>query len=860
MRKENTTDPEQEETEEEQPNNPQPQPITTHTLEEAESQEPEEEDKQTKPNATEEDKSEALNRIIEQILNNLKEITMDENMQRTPLKKINNNGKAKDLIKQGNEAVREITRNNLDEYRSATAINNLTYATALTIQNILIPETKPKKNKAREGDPPWKKRIQSRIAILRKDLSVINECLKPNISKTTKEKKEELYAKYNIKNNKQRTAITEKLKQQISAKTYRIKRYTKRSNQYYQNKQFTENTGKLYNEMFGKKKVMNGTPTESEIQQYWRNIWEDDIEHNSTADWIQKEYDKTASIKRMEWTDINEAELKQAIDGTANWKAAGIDGIPNFWWKKMEAVHEHLGKAYNEMIKDEQVTPAWLAKGKTYLIPKSDETDKAKNYRPITCLNNMYKILTKIISERLYAHLFENNLYPDEQKGCVKNSYGCKDHLVTSSMIQKDCKNNRKQLAIAWIDYRKAFDSIPHSWLVETLNIYRTSSVLLSFITKTMTTWKTDLHLSTKSSTLTIRDITIKKGIYQGDSLSPLLFCMSLFPLSSILNDTNTGYTCRMEKQKISHLLYVDDLKLIAKSEEELAEQLEKVQEFSKDIHMQFGLDKCAKAAFIKGRLKTKENIELDESTSIKALEQHEVYKYLGIDENDGIQHKEMKTKLEKEYYRRTRGILKSELNAKNKISAITALAVPVLQYSFGIIKWTLAELRKMDRQTRKLLNIHGALHPRADVDRLYLPRKEGGRGMQSLETSHAIAMRGLNTYIKLKQKDKYISMVYRQREKSKEDDSQEDDLEHICPNEPETKRVKIIKSQMKQEMKKEQTSRWKEKAMHGQIVKEVEKETINTAESWKWLSHANLKVETEALITACQEQAIATI
>lgn len=147
VRKENTTDPEQEETEEEQPNNPQPQPITTHTLEEAESQEPEEEDKQTKPNATEEDKSEALNRIIEQILNNLKEITMDENMQRTPLKKINNNGKAKDLIKQGNEAVREITRNNLDEYRSATAINNLTYATALTIQNILIPETKRKRTK-----------------------------------------------------------------------------------------------------------------------------------------------------------------------------------------------------------------------------------------------------------------------------------------------------------------------------------------------------------------------------------------------------------------------------------------------------------------------------------------------------------------------------------------------------------------------------------------------------------------------------------------------------------------------------------------------------------------------------------------
>lgn len=250
--------------------------------------------------------------------------------------------------------------------------------------------------------------------------------------------------------------------------------------------------------------------------------------------------------------------------------------------------------------------------------------------------------------------------------------------------------------------------------------------------------------------------------------------------------------------------MYVDDLKLIAKDEEELMQQLQKVQEFSRDIHMQFGLDKCAKVTFIKGKLKSKENIVLDETTNIKGLEQHEVYKYLGVDENDGIQHKKMKEKLQKEYYRRIRGVLKTELNGKNKISAITTLAVPVIQYSFGIIKWTQAELRKIDRQTRKLMNMNGALHPRADVDRLYLPRKEGGRGMHSIETSHAIAAEGLNTYLKLKKNDKYISMVHRQLEnRYYEDNSSEDETEETYPNIPETKKVKAIKEKLKKNEEK---------------------------------------------------------
>ena len=81
---------------------------------------------------------------------------------------------------------------------------------------------------------------------------------------------------------------------------------------------------------------------------------------------------------------------------------------------------------------------------------------------------------------------------------------------------------------------------------------------------------------------------------------------------------------------------------------------------------MEFELDKCAKATFKKGTLAETSSIKLDINTTIKELEQEESYKYLGINEGDGIQHSQMKEKIRKEYYRRVRLVLKSELNAAN--------------------------------------------------------------------------------------------------------------------------------------------------------------------------------------------------
>jgi hypothetical protein len=164
----------------------------------------------------------------------------------------------------------------------------------------------------------------------------------------------------------------------------------------------------------------------------------------------------------------------------------------------------------------------------------------------------------------------------------------------------------------------------------------------------------------------------------------------------------NTGYEEHTTKTKISHLLYMDDLKLIAKSQKDLQKQIHTVKTSSDDIHMEFGLEECAKIAFKRGKLVQSQNLVIDINREIQELEQGKMYKYLGIEESEGI-HQQMKERLKQEYSRRLRIILKSELNARNKITAIGALAVPIVSSSFGIINWRTEEIKKkkIDRKTR---------------------------------------------------------------------------------------------------------------------------------------------------------------
>ena len=241
--------------------------------------------------------------------------------------------------------------------------------------------------------------------------------------------------KYNIKDARDIPEVREQLKQQILAKAQRVRRYLKRGKFFRQNKLFKEDTKRLYREL-GKKQVnVEEPPPIEEIEAFWSNIWENEKHHDETAEWMQQQDEMMKNQPTQDWKDIEDGEVTLALKKTSNWKSPGIDREPNFWLKNLEKLYGSLTTAYNDIVKNPEKSPEWLTRGLTYLLPKNNETKNPKNYRPIACLPTIYKDLTSVITERTYTFLEGNSLLPQEQKGCKRGSYDCKDQLLINKMI-----------------------------------------------------------------------------------------------------------------------------------------------------------------------------------------------------------------------------------------------------------------------------------------------------------------------------------------------------------------------------------------------------------------------------------------
>ena len=193
-----------------------------------------------------------------------------------------------------------------------------------------------------------------------------------------------------------------------------------------------------------------------------------------------------------------------------------------------------------------------------------------------------------------------------------------------------------------------------------------------------------------------------------------------------------------------------------------------------------------------------------------------------------------MKDEITSEYIRRVKKFCRSKLNEGNLIPGINTWALCVVRYSASIVDWTMEEEANMDRRTRKILAMNGCLHTRSNVIRVYLPRKEGGRGLIGIEECVRRESKSLHGYLR-ESTEWMLQAALKEKVIVKEESLQ--DYERRKKDE----KVKI----------------WKEKALHGAFVQQISHEPGE--EAWRWLRNGFLIKETEGLILAAQQQALRT-
>ena len=87
---------------------------------------------------------------------------------------------------------------------------------------------------------------------------------------------------------------------------------------------------------------------------------------------------------------------------------------------------------------------------------------------------------------------------------------------MISKAIYEDCRRRNKNLSIVWIDYQKAFDSVPHSWVEKSIGFVEVNSKIVRFCKLSMEKWNTRLILKTKQEVMQSQPIQIRRGIFQG--------------------------------------------------------------------------------------------------------------------------------------------------------------------------------------------------------------------------------------------------------------------------------------------------------------------------------------------------------
>ena len=133
----------------------------------------------------------------------------------------------------------------------------------------------------------------------------------------------------------------------------------------------------------------------------------------------------------------------------------------------------------------------WLTRGRASLLQKDkSKGNVASNYRPITCLPLMWKLLTGVLADQIYAHLDQEKLLPEEQKGCRKDSRGTNNLLYIDRAVIAEVKSRNKNLAIAWIDYKKAYHMVLHSRIIECFDLFRVAENIKSLLANSLEKWK----------------------------------------------------------------------------------------------------------------------------------------------------------------------------------------------------------------------------------------------------------------------------------------------------------------------------------------------------------------------------------
>ena len=414
-------------------------------------------------------------------------------------------------------------------------------------------------------------------------------------------------------------------------------------------------------------------------------------------------------------------------DGVGKADIIGVTGHANI-----------LAKFYNVILISGLYPDDWRRNRTTFIPKNGKDNSKAEHYRPITISSMISRVYSGVLDGKLRSTV----AYNQRQKGFVSES-GCAINCLTLDTALR-LGRKKDELVMCQLDISKAFDTIPHQGLRPSLIRAGCPGAVAERVAEMYRDVTTTLGVEGSPN------ISLKRGVKQGDPLSPLLFNLIMDPLICDLSENFSGFP--IGDQRVSVLAFADDIILLAGSVEEGQRMLNRVYEFLSGLGMALSPGKCLAGHVVPYR-KTwvvgDPKLCLSE-TMIPGATATQIFTYLGIDFSlaQGMCNESHLDSLIVAAGR----VRRLALKPRQMLRIMFTYLLPKFLYRWGVDIPAAGKLKNVDRELRMLVKQILHLHPTTTDHVFYARTRDGGLGLPRI--GNALRLAGLRNGIKLLNSD----------------------------------------------------------------------------------------------------------
>ena len=304
-------------------------------------------------------------------------------------------------------------------------------------------------------------------------------------------------------------------------------------------------------------------------------------------------------------------------------KSPGIDNISyEMIACLLQTKPEILVKLFNSILKNPMIIQKWNTSMITPIHKKGSKSNP-DNYRGISLISCFSNFFCAILNQRLMKFVISRKLLSKSQLGYIPGNRTSDALLILHNLIDYYCKKNKKYIYGCFVDFSKAFDTIPRNKLFQKLLNYNICGKFYDCLTMLYAKDKVCVKLGDKVTD----NFRVNQGVKQGCILSPLLFNIYLADLATTIDLPENDPVILSDEETIGCLIWADDLLLLSQSELGLKKMLDNLNIYAKTNGLKINIEKTKVMIFNKTGRHIRRYLQLGE-TQIETCNE---YKYLGI-------------------------------------------------------------------------------------------------------------------------------------------------------------------------------------------------------------------------------------